>query len=92
MVSDPRVRALYLAAVAVGAFVIGDWRILAGLLGLQIALWLSVGLGVKPLLRQWRKLSLLLSVIFLAYALVAPTKGAAGTDYVLPWFGWHVTV
>ncbi|HLT11306.1 MAG TPA: CbiQ family ECF transporter T component, partial [Micromonosporaceae bacterium] len=67
---DPRLRALYLAAVAVGVFLLPGWELCAAAAGLQVALWLGAGLGAGALVRQLRKLALLLSVILLAYALV----------------------
>jgi hypothetical protein len=65
---DPRLRALYLAAVAVGVFFLPGWKWCAGVAGLQVVLWLWLGLGIGALVRQLRKLVLLLSVIWLAYA------------------------
>lgn len=67
---DPRLRALYLVGVAVGVFFLPGWP-LAVAAALQIALWLALGLGPRPLARQLRKLALLLALIAAAYALVS---------------------
>ena len=63
---DPRLRALYLAVVAVGVFFLPAWWMCAAAAGLQVVLWLAVGLGGRRMLRQLRKLALLSLVILLA--------------------------
>ncbi|MBN9167289.1 MAG: hypothetical protein J0I07_40550 [Myxococcales bacterium] len=39
---DPRIRVLYLAAVAVGAFLVKDARIAGALLGVHAIAWLAL--------------------------------------------------
>ncbi|WP_428261530.1 CbiQ family ECF transporter T component [Haliangium sp.] len=67
---DPRLKALYLAAIAVGVFFLPTWWWVGLVAGAQLGLWLGLGLGVRRLGRQLRKLALFLSVIVIAYALV----------------------
>jgi hypothetical protein len=67
---DPRLRALYLLAIAVGVFFLPSWWMVAIVAGAQVGLWLALGIGVGALLRQLRKLALFLAVIQVAYALV----------------------
>jgi hypothetical protein len=67
---DPRLRALYLLGVAVGVFFLPTWHLCAAAAAIQVALWLGLGLGARPLARQLRKLALFLAVIVAAYALV----------------------
>jgi len=66
---DPRLRALYLLGVAIGVFLLPAWQLCAAAALAQIALWLGLGMGARPLARQLRKLLLLLAVIAAAYAL-----------------------
>jgi energy-coupling factor transporter transmembrane protein EcfT len=68
VVVDPRLRALYLAAVAVGIFFLPGWELCAAVAGAQLVLWLGLGLGARGLFRQLRKLTLLLGLIWAAYA------------------------
>lgn len=68
---DPRLRALYLALVAVGVFFLPTWWMVGVVLAVQIVLWLRLDLGLRPLGRQVRKLALFLGVIFIAFSLVS---------------------
>lgn len=68
---DPRLKALYLAVIAVGVFLLPSWWMVGIAALAQIGLWLGVGLGATRLLRQVRKLALFLGVIVVAYGLVA---------------------
>jgi hypothetical protein len=88
---DPRLRALYLAAVAVGVFFLPDWQWCAAAAGLQVVLWLALQLGVGALVRQLRKLVLLLGVIWLAYAFLGedPERDRWVT-VTLPLVGWDL--
>jgi hypothetical protein len=88
---DPRLRALYLVGVAVGVFFLPDWKLCAAIAGAQVVAWLSLGLGVKGLLRQLRKLVLFLAVIAAAYALVGEDP-ARDRWIVLSIFGLDIDV
>jgi hypothetical protein len=67
---DPRLRVLYLLAVAVGVFFLpGGW--VAGALALHVALWFVVRLPPRRLLRQIVKLWGFAAFIVASYALVA---------------------
>src|SRR5690606_28491659 len=68
---DPRLRVLYLAAVAVGAFVIRDARIAAGLAAAHAIAWLALGLGARKLARQLAKLAAFAGFIIVSYALTS---------------------
>src|SRR5260221_13137780 len=74
---DPRLRVLYLGAVAVGAFALKDWRMSAGLLGAHAIAWLLLGLGPRALARQIWKLWGFSLLIIGTYAL---TSEAADVD------------
>ena len=88
---DPRLRALYLVGVAVGVFFLPDWKLCAAVAGAQVVAWLSLGLGVKALLRQLRKLVLFLAVIAVAYALVGEDP-ASDRWIVVSIFGLEIDV
>ena len=88
---DPRLRALYLVGVAVGVFFLPDWKLCAAFAGAQVVAWLSLGLGVKGLLRQLRKLALFLAVIAAAYALVGEDP-ASDSWKVVSIFGLEIDV
>jgi len=88
---SPRLRALYLAVLAVGVFLLPDWRYCAAVTASQMLAWLVLDLGLGALARQVRKLSLLLSVILVAYALVGedPTTDRWQSYAV---FGWTIDI
>ena len=65
---DPRWRVLYLLVIAVGVFLLKAPAALLGVLGLQAALWLVVGLGSARLVRQVGKLWLFCLFIVGSYA------------------------
>ena len=67
---DPRVRVVYLLAVAIGVFVAPRVWVLAAL-GAQLGLWFVVGLPARRLARQVLKLWGFAAFIVLSYALVA---------------------
>ena len=67
---DPRLKAIYLAAIAVGVFFLPRWWMVAAVLGIQLVLWFAVRLSVGQLVRQVSKLALFLAVIQIAYSLV----------------------
>lgn len=68
---DPRLRVIYLAAVAVGAFLVKDARIAAALVLAHAAAWLALGLGLRPLTRQVLKLWGFAAFITASYAVTA---------------------
>jgi hypothetical protein len=74
---DPRLRVLYLAVVAVGALLLADFRILAGLAIAHVIAWLALREGARALARQLFKLSGFAAFIALSYAL---TKDDPSTD------------
>ena len=74
---DPRWRVLYLAAIAVAAFLLRDARIAAGLVLAHALLWVVLGEGVRPLGRQIVKLLPFAAFIIGSYAL---TKEDAAVD------------
>ncbi|RMH40491.1 MAG: hypothetical protein D6689_13650 [Deltaproteobacteria bacterium] len=76
---DPRLRAVYLVAVAVGVFFLRDPAAVGAVAAAQAVLFVAVGLGARALVRQLRKLALFLGVIFVAYALVG--TGEAGQTW-----------
>lgn len=66
---DPRWRVAYLLGVAIGVFFVKvPWQ-LGAVLGLQIVLWLAVGLKPKRLVRQIFKLGIFAAFIVVSYAL-----------------------
>jgi hypothetical protein len=88
---DPRLKALYLIAVAVGVFFLPAWW-MAGIAALvQAALWLAVGLGARALLWQLRKLALFLALVVIAYALVS-LEPAADRWHTVRWLGLAIDV
>ncbi|WP_394820632.1 hypothetical protein [Pendulispora albinea] len=68
---DPRLRVLYLAVLALGAFAVKGLVWLALLAGSQAVLWLVVGLPPRRLLRQVTKLWGFALFILLSYALTS---------------------
>lgn len=74
---DPRIRVLYLAAVAASALVLADLRVLVGLSIAHVIAWLALREGIAPLVRQLVKLSGFAAFIVLSYAL---TKDDPTTD------------
>ncbi|WP_413250810.1 energy-coupling factor transporter transmembrane component T family protein [Sinomonas flava] len=60
--------AKFLGVVAAGAasFVLLDWRVSVGVLGLAVTAWLSAGLGVRRLAASW-KLVLPFAVVLFAF-------------------------
>ena len=88
---SPRLKAVYLAAIAVGVFFLPAWW-MVGAVGLfQLALWFRLGIGLGPLVRQFRKLALFLIVILVAYSLV---ENDPATDqwHTVSILGWLVEV
>jgi hypothetical protein len=72
---DPRLQVLYLLAVGVIAFAISEPWWLLGLLGLQVGLWLVVGLPVRGLVDIVRKLLVFIAFIVVSFAFFAPEPG-----------------
>jgi len=68
---DPRLRVLYLAAVAVGAFFVHDARIAVALVVAHAIAWLVLRLGARLLLRQFVKLAGFSAFIIASYALTS---------------------
>lgn len=68
---DPRLRVLYLVAVAVGVFFLKDPRLACGLLAAHVVAWLALGLGVRLLLRAAWKLWGFVAFVSISYALTA---------------------
>lgn len=68
---DPRFRVLYLAVVAIAAFLIKDARVAGGAVAVHAVLWLIVGLGGRRLVRQITKLWGFAAFILISYAVVA---------------------
>jgi hypothetical protein len=68
---DPRLRVLYLAAVAIGVFFVKDARIAAGIAGAHAVAWLALGLGARALARQVLKLWGFTAFICISYAITS---------------------
>jgi len=85
---EPRFQILYLLGVAILAFATVDPGWLLGLLGLQVALWLTLGLPLQGLFRIVRKLSIFFLFIIASYAFFEAEPG----DRILPLalFGWAI--
>src|SRR5256885_11314306 len=66
---DPRVRVLYLAAIAIGIFFLRELWQVGAVLALQCALWLIVKLPPRLLLRKIGKLWGFAAFIIASYAL-----------------------
>jgi hypothetical protein len=67
------------------------WQWCAAVGALQVVLWLWLGLGMGALVRQLRKLVLLLSVIWLAYAFLGEDPATdRWRTITLPLVGWHL--
>jgi uncharacterized membrane protein YgcG len=88
---DPRLKALYLVAVAVGVFFLPAWWMVGIVAVAQAALWLGLGLGARSLLRQLRKLALFLALIVIAYALVSMDP-AVDRWHTVRWLGLAIDV
>ena len=69
--TDPRLRVLYLAGVAIGIFFLSQPRWVGLVASVQVLLWFLVGLSFRGLLRQLSKLWLFGLMIVLSYALTA---------------------
>lgn len=67
----PRLRVLYLVAVAVGVFFLKDPRLACGLLAAHVVAWLALRLGVRLLLRAAWKLWGFVAFVSVSYALTA---------------------
>ena len=68
---DPRLRVLYLAAVAVGVFFVKDARIACAIAAAHVVAWMFLGLGARTLARQLVKLWGFTAFICVSYALTA---------------------
>ncbi|MCC6558105.1 MAG: hypothetical protein IT372_34590 [Polyangiaceae bacterium] len=68
---DPRLRVLYLVAIAIGVFFLRELWQIGALLALQAALWLTVGLPPRRLPRQVLKLWGFALFILASYAFTA---------------------
>jgi len=75
---------LYLLAVAVGIFFLHPLWQVAAVLGLQMVLWLAVGLPPRRLVRQTFKLWGFALFLVLSYALARSDEGAPEQ-----WVRWH---
>ena len=64
---DPRLRVVYLAAVAVAAFVVKPLWAVGAVAAVQLVLWFVVGLAPVALARQLRKLILLAGFLVLSF-------------------------
>lgn len=90
---DPRLRALYLVAVAIGVFLVHTWWIVGTVAAVQAVLWLAVGLGVPRLLRQLRKLALFLGFILACFALVTNDPATdRWRTLIIPGVHWGIDV
>jgi hypothetical protein len=88
---DPRLKALYLVAVAVGVFFLPAWWMVGVAALVQAALWLGMGLGLRALLWQLRKLTLFLAILVVAYALVS-LDPATDRWHTVRWLGLAIDV
>jgi hypothetical protein len=73
MTLDPRLRVLYLAAVAVGVVLVRAPIAVAAVVIVQLGLWLAVGLPARRLARQLGKLLGFAAFLIGSYALTADT-------------------
>ncbi len=90
---DPRLRALYLIAVAIGVFLVHTWWIVGTVAAIQAVLWMAVGLGVPRLLRQLRKLALFLGFILACFALVTNDPATdRWRTLVIPVLHWGIDI
>ena len=85
---EPRLQIMYLLAVAVLAFVTSRPGWLLGLLGLQFALWLALGLPLRGLFSIVRKLTVFLVFIMFSCAFFEAEPG----DQILrlTFFSWAI--
>jgi hypothetical protein len=74
---DPRLRVVFLLAVAVGAFLVRAPLALAGGAALLAVGWLAAGLGARRLARQVLKLWGLATFVALSYGLTESDDGAS---------------
>src|SRR5579883_2619938 len=82
---DPRLRVLYLLAVACGVFLLKrPWQI-GALIAVQGALWLAVGLCARRLVRQAVKLWGFAAFIVASYALTAEDPLVDAWTHVRVW-------
>lgn len=88
---DPRLKALYLVAIAVGVFFLPAWWMVAIAALVQAALWLGLGLGPRALLWQLRKLTLFLAILVVAYGLVS-LDPATDRWHTVRWLGLAIEI
>jgi Cobalt transport protein len=81
---DPRLRVLYVIAVAVGIFLVKPLWGVAALLGAQCVLWLAVGLPPRRLVRQIFKLWGFALLLVASYLLTGSDDGEP-----VQWIRWH---
>ena len=81
---DPRLRVLYVIAVAVGIFLVKPLWGVAALLGAQCVLWLVVGLPPRRLARQIFKLWGFALLLVASYLLTGSDDGEP-----VKWIHWH---
>lgn len=81
---DPRLKILYILAVSVPVFIWDDWRIVGGLLGLQVVLWFAAGISLRKL-RAFKKILRFAFWVIFFYALFH--GGEEKTD-LFKVFGW----
>jgi hypothetical protein len=87
----PRLRALYLAAVAIGVFFVPGVIAVGAIAAAQLILLVALGAGAGELWRTLRKLLVFLAVIFIAYSLVEGDPGTAEWHtYELLW--WEIDI
>lgn len=87
----PRLRALYLAAVAVGVFFVPGVLAVGAVAAVQLVLLVALATPAAELFRTFRKLFVFLAVIFIAYSLVEGDPGTADWHtYSILW--WEIDV
>lgn len=77
----PLLKLTYLLALAAGLFFLRDWRVLAGIAGMQLVLWAVSRVSPAYLLRIARRMSIFLAVVFVVHGLTK-TRGGGESDWV----------
>ena len=80
----------YLLLLASGLFFVSDWRIILGLIVLQIGLWLYAGLGFVELWSGTSRLKWFFLLIIISYLLIPPDKAPPDFRFDFGWFAFGV--
>ena len=81
------IKLVYLLVLACGLFFVSDWRLILGLLAVQIGLWLYAGLGLRELWHGTSRLKWFFLLVVISYLLIPPVDSQPDYRIDLGWFG-----